>query len=772
MKRYSWLLFALLLGAGNPELDLKEASRLIEGTPEERVQGVQLYETLARQGIAKAQTEYGRKLYYGEDIKEDIQEGLLWFHKAAEQGDGQAMFFISRAYYKGRGTAQDNSLYLHWLRKGAEAGHTTSREFLGRELMEGKLLPADNKEALFWFKKAADSGVERLRRMYAVHLLTGDLGEQNIPFAVAELEDLMASGSEKARWILAERALHGLFGSPKDPQRAIELAMPLAEAGDSSACRIVGQAYASPPLLLKEANQQKAIYWLTRPGEKMTDRARALMLENALLFNLNDPVEGLKQIRHWFGEITNREVADEKLFQIIRSFFASNHPAFITFAISLLADLMVDGYPEGLLLRSELAMEGLAVNVSPWQVASGYLQAAPHLAEAHEHARLLIQGDWDRIFAGQPVEPWRRPSTRKENAQPLLADEKSLRIAAGKGGTLAMWQLALRGIDAEGKPSPEARSWMKRAAEGGLVAAQIFLGWEMDHDESRNGGPAHDWLVKAARSGSDFGRYRLAIHLLRSSKGPEVGVGEAISLLKALADKELNAARLMLVNVLGSTRESDHLRHLEPLLRPLAQSGSHSAGYLLAVLLLTDSPATAAHLAEARQMLAQMEKQELTINPVLQAIAADLTPEGTPLAEEAGEEVVRRLMEISPDSAPGSLFSEVGSQFLQPNRHALHRLGLVWQKRAARQGDGAAMKRLGHMYLLGYIVEVDTEAARQWYEQAAATGDEEAGQLAARLARREIDAARERVPLEACWYSKTPDKYWLEWDQTRNFTKP
>ncbi|MBF0309742.1 MAG: sel1 repeat family protein [Magnetococcales bacterium] len=772
MKRYLYLLFALLMGAASPEQELYRAYQLSEGTPEERAQALQIYETLARQGNAEAQTEYGTKFYFGDGTTINYNQSFYWFQKAAEQGYGRAMYYLGRSYHHGYGPQKNESLYLHWLRKGAEAGHSSSQELLAEELIEGKLLPANNKEALSWLKKAAASGVERMRRLYAYHLLVGDLGEQNIPWAVTELEALMASGSDNARIILAQRALLGLHGSPKDPQRAIELAMPLAEKEDPEACAIVGDAYTDLPTGQETANYQKAKYWLTRPGEKMTDEARALMLENALLFNLDNPEEGVKQIRHWFRQMTDRNRADAILFGMVKQWFLSQHPFLIPNASTLLNDLMVDHYPQGELLRSELGIYGFG-SYTPWQIAGGYLHAAPHIAEARESARLLVKGDWDRIFALLPIEPWQRKITKQESAEPLLPDAETLQKEAEKGDTLAMWQLALSGIDADGKPGESARSWMKRAAEGGFVAAQILLAWENDRSKPRDEAAAHSWWEKVANSGSEYGRYHLALHLVFVHNSNKELDAKAESLLQELVNKDRHLARVATtIRILFGTQDESGLKQLEPLLEPLAAAGSLYAGHTLVKFLLTEAPLTAAHLAKARNLLTEMAKRDVPVNPILQAIAADLTPEGTPLAEEAGEEVVRWLLEYLPDLPLGEILGELGTSFLSPKRYALHRLGLVWQKRAARLGNAAAMKRLGHLHLLGYIVDIDTEAARQWYEKAAATGDDEAAQLAALLARKAVDPARDRVPPEACWYTREPDKYWFDLDMAKMLNTP
>ncbi|MBF0311592.1 MAG: sel1 repeat family protein [Magnetococcales bacterium] len=772
MKRLYPLLFLFLLGAADMEEELDKAYQLSQGSPEERVQAMQLYETLARQGVADAQAHYGQNLLYGEMTEQNASEGLLWLHKAIDQGNGMAMRMLGEAYKVGQGVEKEIGLYLLWLRKGAEAGSIAAQFQLYKELISNEYLPVDNKEALFWLKKAAGQGSIPLRRIHAYLLLTGERGEQDIPWAVAELEVLVAKGSEKARLILAERALKGLYGSPVDPHRAIEWALPLAEQGDPEACEMVGQAYGTPPLLFETANQQKAVYWLTRPGDRMSEKSRVLMLYLSLAMHRDDPPEAIRQTRHWFRQIEDRKQAAKIFYPFVQYAFNSSIPFLMFNAPDLLDELVADHYPEAQLLNADLGLYGLSEATSLWRVASGYLQSAPHVQEANERARLLVQGDWDGIFARLPVEPWNRGTTTKSDAEAVLPDGATLRQAAEKGDTLAMWQLALRGIDEMGAPDEAARSWMKRAAEGGFVAAMMLLGSELDRGKTRDEAAAHAWLEKAALSGSTYGRYLLANHFFIFHSREKESVSKPISLLESLADDGVQAARAMLAfHLLIEMKGEIPLQRLEPLLRPLVEAGSGYATLALAKALINASPLTEEHLAQARNLLAEMAKRDLPIIQGFQAAVAELTPEGVPLPEEPNAQTLPILQEAASPDSLAEFYSESGSQLLTPDQYVLHRLGLVWQKRAARLGNGAAMKRLGHLHLLGYIVDIDTEAARQWYEQAAVTGDGEAGQLAALLARKAVDQARERVTLEACWYSRNPDKYWLDLDPAKIFTQ-
>ena len=52
-----------------------------------------------------------------------------------------------------------------------------------------------------------------------------------------------------------------------------------------------------------------------------------------------------------------------------------------------------------------------------------------------------------------------------------------------------------------------------------------------------------------------------------------------------------------------------------------------------------------------------------------------------------------------------------------------------WFRKAAEQGDFAAQRNLGYLYLNGKGVEKDADEARNWLEKAAAQGDVYAAEI-------------------------------------------
>jgi S1-C subfamily serine protease len=67
------------------------------------VEAVKWYRKTAEQGYEPAQSELGRRYYYGDLVSKDTVEAAKWFRKAAEQGDSSAQGSLGSFYMTGDG---------------------------------------------------------------------------------------------------------------------------------------------------------------------------------------------------------------------------------------------------------------------------------------------------------------------------------------------------------------------------------------------------------------------------------------------------------------------------------------------------------------------------------------------------------------------------------------------------------------------------------------------------------------------------------------------
>ena len=85
---------------------------------------------LAEEGDAEAQNELGDCYYFGEKIKEDIDQAVIWYMKAASQGNDDAQYSLGWCYENGEGVAKNDQQALMWYKKSAENGNREAQDIL------------------------------------------------------------------------------------------------------------------------------------------------------------------------------------------------------------------------------------------------------------------------------------------------------------------------------------------------------------------------------------------------------------------------------------------------------------------------------------------------------------------------------------------------------------------------------------------------------------------------------------------------------------------
>ena len=90
-----------------------------EGTDAEK-RGFLLLQAAALSGVAKAEYELGRCLYFGVGTEANREEGFSWVSHAAEAGLADAQDFTGMCCIYGTGTETDETAGIQWLEKAAE----------------------------------------------------------------------------------------------------------------------------------------------------------------------------------------------------------------------------------------------------------------------------------------------------------------------------------------------------------------------------------------------------------------------------------------------------------------------------------------------------------------------------------------------------------------------------------------------------------------------------------------------------------------------------
>ena len=171
------------LGRGGVEQNFGEAARW--------------YETLARQGDARAQTSLGLMYARGHGVEKNLQTARKWWLHAAAQNDPGAQYNLGVIYTRGEGVAQDYTQAARWLAQAAQRGHIQAQHNLGLLYHEGKGLERDLQRTYFWLKVAALQGDGPSRD--ALKAVGRDL----------DAEQVRQAESEAALWIQRYRKIVG-----------------------------------------------------------------------------------------------------------------------------------------------------------------------------------------------------------------------------------------------------------------------------------------------------------------------------------------------------------------------------------------------------------------------------------------------------------------------------------------------------------------------------------------------------------------------------------
>jgi uncharacterized protein len=120
---------------------------------------IQLWQPLADQGNADAQSGLGLMYQTGRGVPQNNLIAASWYRKAADQGNPQAQFNLGLMYTSGLGVPKDFAIAASWFRKAADQGSADAQGRLGLWYENGIGVPKDYAIAVSWYRKAADQGL-------------------------------------------------------------------------------------------------------------------------------------------------------------------------------------------------------------------------------------------------------------------------------------------------------------------------------------------------------------------------------------------------------------------------------------------------------------------------------------------------------------------------------------------------------------------------------------------------------------------------------------
>jgi len=119
-------------------------------------QAFKIWQPLATQDNALAQSNLGILYENGWGVKQDAEKAFFWYQKSAELGQMDAQHNLATLYQQGNGVEQDLNKAGFWYEKAAKKGHGDSQVILGVMYQEIE----EYQQAAYWFNKAMKLNVE------------------------------------------------------------------------------------------------------------------------------------------------------------------------------------------------------------------------------------------------------------------------------------------------------------------------------------------------------------------------------------------------------------------------------------------------------------------------------------------------------------------------------------------------------------------------------------------------------------------------------------
>jgi len=129
-----------------------------EGVAQDYREAIKWFRLAAAQGNTKAQRNLGNMYEQGNGVTQDYKEAIKWYRLSAEQGNADAQFNLGIMYEQGNGVTQDYKEAIKWYRLSAEQGNADAQYNLGGMYLWRKGVTQDYKEAIKWYRLSAEQG--------------------------------------------------------------------------------------------------------------------------------------------------------------------------------------------------------------------------------------------------------------------------------------------------------------------------------------------------------------------------------------------------------------------------------------------------------------------------------------------------------------------------------------------------------------------------------------------------------------------------------------
>lgn len=241
------------------------------GVPVDTEKGAAFYLKAAELGYSKSQ--FNLASHYSD---EGDPRCVGWYEKAFENGEYDAAGKLGEIFAEGKIVPQDYAKAIEWYKAGADKGDDASELRLACEYLSGENTPKDEALALKWMVAAAEAGNSAAMNNLAIMYSTGDCVEVDYDIGLEWAIKGCKAGDASQLTRYAAFFEDGDGFLPHNPQKALELFLIGAEAGDKACMRHMSLKYFKGEGV--EQDEKKALHWAEEAAKKADPVALDLIL--------------------------------------------------------------------------------------------------------------------------------------------------------------------------------------------------------------------------------------------------------------------------------------------------------------------------------------------------------------------------------------------------------------------------------------------------------------------------------------------------------------
>lgn len=649
---------------------------------------------------------------------QNYNKAVYWFQKSADLDNDNAQGFLGWCYEFGYGVNQNYSFAVYWYQKSADQGNSNAYNNLGRCYYSGNGVEQDYKKAFYWYKKAADSGSAYGQNNLGECYQYGAGTEQDYAEAVYRYKRAAVDGIARAQNNLGDCYFNGM-GVEQDYELAAHWYREAAQQGSASAQYKLGRCYANG--YGTPQNNDLAIYWLSKAAEYKDFKENAAYQLAGVYALMKD----YDNARKWYNKAQGIEEEEDDGIQVpedidkVSSMILKKLRGKDDYKVENELEDEVEDDVEAVKAAAKAAEEYSVSQESNMLVGiARYIYPDKNYLSLLNEALSMGSGDAAEILSclyaiGKDVE--------HDDAKAIALYRQYL--DGQKKVTIADVYYHIYYCDyyeiVNGQYEGDPVQWLKKAAELGLVDAEVELG---DYYLGEDDAQAVIWLTKAAKKGN-LSAIKTLAECYDEGKGVNKDRKTAVEWYKKAAELDDAESQSLIGEcyLKGDVLPRDAKKAVK-WLRKAVDNGDKKAAYNLGMCYYNgtgvkkDYKQAATLLGEAAG--AGLYPYKITEMNIVEDEVVREPPKTVEVVREDERTVAVKYNdeEIEEQALQGDAWAQwkLGEQYLEEGNTEE---AVLWLSKAAEQNEDYA-RELCEIYVKGEVLTRDYDKALYWYKKA------------------------------------------------------